>query len=338
MLDSNALADLIAELVGEHVERSLAPLIAENVALTSANCSLSDRIAALEARTAGIEAASPSLSDEQTANIVGLAAARAAELVELPSAPSSVEIVQSDEFAALLERAASDAVAMLPPVAPIAPDMAAIRSIIEDEVSVIPPVEPLSPDMDAIEACIANKVKEAITAIPPVEPLAPDMPAIEHAIATLVDDRFRALPPPEKGADGVGVAGALIDRDGALVVTLSNGQPVNLGRVVGKDGEPGDHGIPFGPDDLDMTLLDDGRTLRMAFSKGDTEYAFQIGLPVPIYRGVWREGEAYAEGDMVTWAGSTWHCGAETTVTKPGDPAHEWVLAVKAGRPGRDKT
>lgn len=279
MLDSNALADLIAELVGDHVERSLAPLLAVNEALAKANEGLVARIAALEER---------------------------------PVTPE-----------------------------PIAPDMEAIGETITrcvaEAVAAVPPVEPLAPDMNAINDAIADKVKAAMAVIPPVEPLAPDMEEIQRSVAVMIDQRFRELPPPakgDKGNDGVGLAGAVIDRDGALVITLSDGKAVNLGPVVGKDG---DHGIPFGPDDLDMTLLEDGRTLRMAFSKGETEYAFQVALPIPVYRGVWREGDAYAEGDMVTWAGSTWHCGAEAATTKPGDPAGEWILAVKAGRPGRDK-
>lgn len=41
------------------------------------------------------------------------------------------------------------------------------------------------------------------------------------------------------GRDGVGLAGALIDRGGELVVTFSDGTQRSLGIVVGKDGEDG---------------------------------------------------------------------------------------------------
>lgn len=67
-----------------------------------------------------------------------------------------------------------------------------------------------------------------------------------------------------------------------------------------------------------------------SFKAGDTE----IGVAaVPLYRGVWKEGEAYERGDMATWGGSSWHCNAATT-EKPG-ASDDWVLAVKRGRDGK---
>lgn len=46
------------------------------------------------------------------------------------------------------------------------------------------------------------------------------------------------------GRDGVGLAGALIDRSGVLVLTLTDGTTRELGAVIGKDGEPGPRGEP----------------------------------------------------------------------------------------------
>lgn len=46
----------------------------------------------------------------------------------------------------------------------------------------------------------------------------------------------------EQGPSGVGVAGAMIDRGGVLILTLSNGQHCELGPVTGKDGTPGEKG------------------------------------------------------------------------------------------------
>lgn len=45
-----------------------------------------------------------------------------------------------------------------------------------------------------------------------------------------------------KGETGVGVAGALIDRSGVLILTLSDGTQRDLGVVVGKDGLNGTSG------------------------------------------------------------------------------------------------
>lgn len=44
------------------------------------------------------------------------------------------------------------------------------------------------------------------------------------------------------GADGVGATDALIDRDGALVLTFSDGRSKNLGVIVGRDGADGARG------------------------------------------------------------------------------------------------
>jgi hypothetical protein len=59
------------------------------------------------------------------------------------------------------------------------------------------------------------------------------------------------------------------------------------------------------------------------------------GTPGLTYQGVFQDGKAYELGDVVTWAGSTWHCNAPTE-TKPGEGAHAWTLMVKRGRDGKD--
>lgn len=141
------------------------------------------------------------------------------------------------------------------------------------------------------------------------------------------------------GKDGAGIADLVIDRDGNLIASFTDGRMKHLGQVVGKDGRDGGDGkdgIPFGVDDLDMTLMEDGRTLRMSFTKGDTEYAFQIPFPVVIDRGVFADGKSYEEGDGVTWGGSFW-IAQRATSAKPDSPESGWRLAVKRGRDGKDK-
>jgi hypothetical protein len=58
----------------------------------------------------------------------------------------------------------------------------------------------------------------------------------------------------------------------------------------------------------------------------------QRGLP---YAGVWRHGEVYTAGTLVTFDGSLWYSRAETT-DRPGDGRTAWVLAVKRGKDGKD--
>lgn len=59
------------------------------------------------------------------------------------------------------------------------------------------------------------------------------------------------------------------------------------------------------------------------------------GTPGLRFAGVYVDGKTYDLGDLVTWAGSSWHCN-EPTTTKPGEGAKAWTLMVKRGRDGKD--
>ncbi len=140
----------------------------------------------------------------------------------------------------------------------------------------------------------------------------------------------------DKGDPGTGLAGALIDRDGSLVLTLSNGETQNLGRVVGHDGAPGndgENGLGF----EDMALDYDGeRELAFRFERGDRVYERKFTIPCVIYRGVYKDDRSYARGDQVTYGGSQWIANKETSA-RP-DSSRDWTLSVKRGRDGKDGT
>lgn len=107
-------------------------------------------------------------------------------------------------------------------------------------------------------------------------------------------------PPGPDGKDGVdGKAG----RDG----------------VDGKDGERGAHGIAT-REELD-SLIEQRFADVQARSFAD------------IYRGVYKDGEQYTRGQVVTWGGSLWLAKAETRA-KPGT-SQDFQLIVKAGRDGK---
>jgi hypothetical protein len=182
-------------------------------------------------------------------------------------------------------------------------------------------------------------------------------PVAEQMIADAVSKAVAELPPPEKGdpgergekgdagdngrdgadgADGRGVKDLLIDREGQLVATMDDGEMKTLGPVMGKDGKDGEPGRDgFDLDDFDCQPVDE-RTIKLMFTRGDTAHSYELAFPVPVYRHVFKEGETYARGDVVTWGGSSWHCEKETT-EKPG-AGGDWVLMVKKGRDGKDKT
>lgn len=75
-------------------------------------------------------------------------------------------------------------------------------------------------------------------------------------------------------------------------------------------------------------------SVSLAKSSG-VEVVQKFALPIQIYKGVHREGEAYDAHDNVTWAGSQWTSTKAQNTEKPGT-SDAWVLCVKAGRNGKD--
>lgn len=186
-------------------------------------------------------------------------------------------------------------------------------------------------------------------------------PLAEQIIVEVVAKAVAELPPAERGpagekgergeaghdgrdgtdgADGRGVKELLIDRDGNLVATMDDGEMKALGPVVGKDGTNGVDGAPgndgrdgFSLNDFDVERGSDGRSYILKFEGEGTRHEYELTFPVPVYCGVFKEGEDYVPGDLVTWGGSLWHCDLETK-DKPG--TESWTLAVKKGRDGKD--
>ncbi|WP_430241941.1 hypothetical protein ACQY1M_00075 [Neorhizobium sp. DAR64861/K0K2] len=212
---------------------------------------------------------------------------------------------------------------------------ATIKALVDAAVSEIPAPVDLSTDLEALKAVVASIPAPQDGKGVTVEDVAP-------LIASEVEKRVSGLPVAKdgkdgvNGRDGVGLAGALIDRGGELVVTLTNGATKNLGPVVGKDGDPGKPGRDgFALEDFDASVMDDGRTVLLAFTGKNIDYSVELGFPVMLYRGVFTEG-TYSKGDTVTWGGSLWYCDADKTDSKPGDGSKDWTLCAKKGRDGKD--
>lgn len=161
------------------------------------------------------------------------------------------------------------------------------------------------------------------------------------------------------------VRSGMINREGALVLTMGDGSQQVLGVVVGADGKDGTNGLDgtngadgedgkpgvngqdgrdgmtgptgLGFEDLDVSLSEDGRTVVLSLTRGDLTQTFELFFPVMIYRGVYDpdHGLAYEPGDTVTYGGSLWVCNAPTKA-RPGEGEGPWRLAVKRGRDGKD--
>ena len=139
------------------------------------------------------------------------------------------------------------------------------------------------------------------------------------------------------------------------------GEPGEPGRdgMDGKDGAPGERGEKGmdGRDGRDAADGRDGRDGKDGIASRDellAEVAKAVGesvpevverhvtesfaaLPVLRYRDIYKAGEEYRPGDVVTWGGSAWHCNQATT-EKPDDGVKSgaWTLMVKKGARGRD--
>lgn len=139
------------------------------------------------------------------------------------------------------------------------------------------------------------------------------------------------------GKDGVGAAGALIDKAGNLILTLTDGTTRELGIVIGKDGVDGaagkdgkDGADGIGFDDVQQEIEDEGRFIVQRWLKdGVVVREIRLQTKSAIWRGVYAPTKTYLPGDLATWKGSVWHCNKEVT----GKIGSEfWSLAVKKGR------
>lgn len=123
--------------------------------------------------------------------------------------------------------------------------------------------------------------------------------------------------------------GAIRERIAVVEVRAQVPGPAGKDGANGKDGTDG-----LGFDDLSVDY-DGDRTLALKFERGSQRKSFPIALPFMRQQGVYIDGKSYVTGDVVTWAGSQWHCNEETS-TKPGEGSKAWTLVVKRGRDGKD--
>jgi hypothetical protein len=128
----------------------------------------------------------------------------------------------------------------------------------------------------------------------------------------------------DPGADGVGLAGAMIDRDGELIVTTSKGDAIRLGKVVGKDGNNMADPIPEY----------DPKTHEIALKFGEREIRYPAGGIH--YKGYWREGCKAQAGDCYSLPTGLWIATKNTNKKPCIELRDEWSLAARSGRDGVD--
>jgi len=327
MLDTKALAQATALIVQEEVAKATTPLLARLAIVEARDASpneasirrmIDDAIAALPVPRDG-----ESVTVAEVEPLVAAAIARA--VGDLPPPKDGVSVTL-DDVKPLIAAEAERAVAALPPVDVIPPVKAAVAAA----AAALPaPVDGKSVTVADVEPIIASAVAAAVAALPtPADGKSVTVADVEPIIASAVERAVAALPVAK---DGVGLAGAMIDRTGGLVVTLSDGKLCELGRVEGKNGEPG-----LGFDDMSIEQTGE-RQATLKFVRGEQVKTFDLTVPAVIDRGVFKEGQAYTLGDAVTFGGSLW-IAQKNTGDKPDGPDTGWRLAVKKGRDGRDLT
>lgn len=137
------------------------------------------------------------------------------------------------------------------------------------------------------------------------------------------------------GRDGVdGKDGTSVHPDTIALMIREAADKLVANLPKPKDGQDGRDG--FGLEDFQMALGADGRTVSFTFTRGELVIERAVRIPAVIYRGVFKDGDTYTRGDLVTWGGSVFHCEAESTAEKPETGSADWKLAVKRGRDGKD--
>lgn len=266
------------------------------------------------------------------------------EIAAIKNAVDAIEPVDIPDVPSLI----AEAINALPePVQPLNADE--VREIAGDVVSSSVPVSvesAVNAAMDEAKQAIHEAVSAAVEAIPlPQNGKSVTVDDVAPIIAAEIERQVSLIPAAK---DGIGVAGAIIDRENNLVLTLTNGEAKNLGLVVGKDADmealerridekfasipvPKDGKDAFALEDFDAELMDDKRTVLLSFSSKDgLDYKIELGFPAMIYRGIYSPEKEYMCGDTVTWGGHLWHCDIDKNNEKPSGEG--WTMAVKKGR------
>jgi len=218
-------------------------------------------------------------------------------------------------------------------IAPLQKKLAEIESQLAKDVpaqierSISAAVEALPAPKDGIDADPILIIKEVLAQIP--SPLKGDIG--ESGKDGLNGKDGKDGEKGEKGADGLGLAGAMIDREGALQITMTNGEVKNLGKIVGKDGTDGRDGISF--DSFEIEYLPESHEMSVkATAAGRTK---EVRYPAGGIRsrGYWRDGTKAAAGEAWVHDGSLW-IATKDTMSKPETKGSDWIIGARKGRDG----
>lgn len=179
-------------------------------------------------------------------------------------------------------------------------------------------------DSEELASAIELRVKEEVSKLPPPKDGKDGAPGEKG-------EPGPQGPKGDPGKDGAGIQDLLIDRDGQLVATFTDGRTKSLGVVIGRDGAPGrdgKDGADFTETEFDYDI--EQRTLVIRGKGGE----IRKKIPVPIDGGYWRPGR-YEKG-MVTTESGTAYIALRETDEKPAQGCKDWRILARKGRDGRD--
>jgi hypothetical protein len=140
----------------------------------------------------------------------------------------------------------------------------------------------------------------------------------------------------EKGADGAGIADTLIDRDGVLVATYTDGRMKALGPVVGKDGRDGKDGADgVGLEDMEPEYDEAAHQVVLRFGVAGKRKELRYHAGGVHHGGYWREGTKAKRNETWTRGGTTFIAKCDTDCEPSRDSEH-WLIFASKGRDGQD--
>lgn len=148
------------------------------------------------------------------------------------------------------------------------------------------------------------------------------------------------LPTPEKGKDGKDgptadeVAKSMEGLFSKWALEFERNAHRVLEKAIDNAPKPKDGLDALSLEDIDITLSDDGRTVKMTFKDSSRQIEKSIKLATILDKGVFKDGAQYEKGDAVTFGGSAYVAQKDLPGGKPG-ASNDWRLFAKRGRDGR---
>ncbi|WP_368655399.1 hypothetical protein ABRY94_11750 [Castellaniella ginsengisoli] len=318
---------LFGQSMGELIKAAVEPLKAEIQSLhqelgeaKSVNADLRQMIESMPKPENGKDADEAAIEARVKAGLVGWQA----EVL------AGIEVPELPDIKGMVDSAVAEAVKSIP--APqdgksitlddIAPLISSAIDDLRDQAEEV--MKEMEGATDSARRAIQAAEQKAESLRQPEDGKSVTMEDVRPMIEDQIKQAVAAIPTPK---DGVGLAGMLIDRDGNLLATMTNGEVKNLGPVEGKDGASLESlDIEYDAQEHEIILRASaaGKTKELRYPAGGIRH-----------KGYWRDGFRAKAGESWTHDGSSW-VAMKDTEDKPSTHSPDWVMSARKGRDGED--